>query len=260
MTDTPISFDDAHAPGATVACSRCQRTLTEYWTLDGAVLCERCANELKAERTSSEGAGARVGKALVFGVGGMLAGAAVWYAVARITNLEIGLIAILLGWLVGKGVYLGSGKRGGLGYQVMAIALTYLGIGVAGVPFALEGWNEVQQQMVDSLAVVDSAAPSTPPIDSMSDAQLDAEIARLDSALAAGKELESDAAPGLLGVVIGVGALVVLALMVPVLSIIGGGSIIGVLIYGFALWEAWKFAAATPPMVSGPHPVVGAPS
>jgi hypothetical protein len=258
--DTPLSFHDEQAESGPVTCSRCEQSLTEYWTLDGAVLCERCANELQAERTSGEGAAARVGKAFAFGIGGMLVGAGVWYAVAKLANLEVGLIAILLGWLVGKGVHLGSEKRGGLGYQVMAVLITYLGIGVAGVPFAIDGWNEAQQQMVDSLAAVDSASSPTIPMDSMTDAQLDAEIARLDSAIAAGKELESEATPGLLGVVVGLGALVILALMVPVLSIIGGQSIIGILIYGFALWEAWKFAAATDAALSGPHPVAGAPS
>jgi hypothetical protein len=258
MTDAPISFDDAHAPATSVPCSRCERPLTEYWTLDGAVLCESCAETLRQERTSSEGALRRVGKAFAFGVGGMLAGAAVWYAVARIANLEIGLIAILLGWLVGKGIYLGSGKRGGRGYQVMAVLLTYLGIGVAGVPFAIEGWNEAQRLAVDSLAVADTT--SSTPVTQLPDSQLDAELIRLDSAIAAGKELDTEAVPGIFGALIGIGALVVLALMVPVLSIIGGQSIIGVLIYGFALWEAWKLAAATLPEISGPHPVGGAPS
>jgi hypothetical protein len=260
MTDEPLSFHDDQAGSGPVTCSRCETPLSEYWSIDGAVYCERCKDEVVAERTSPEGATARVGKAFAYGVGGMLVGAGVWYGVAKITNLEIGLNAILLGWLVGKGVHLGSEKRGGLGYQVMAVLITYLGIGVAGVPFAIEGWNEAQQQMVDSLAVVDSASAPTVPMDSMTDAQLDAEIARLDSAIAAGKELEDEATPGALGVVVGLGALVVLALMVPVLSIIGGQSIIGILIYGFALWEAWKFAAGTPVVPSGPHPVGGAPS
>jgi hypothetical protein len=258
MTDQPISFDDAHAPATSVPCSRCERPLTEYWTLDGAVLCESCAGSLREERTSSDGAAGRVGKAFAFGLGGMLVGAGVWYGVAKTTGYEVGLIAILLGWLVGKGIYLGSGKRGGIGYQVMAVLITYLGIGVAGVPFAIEGWNEAQQQMVDSLAVADTAFST--PVAALPDSQLDAELARLDSAIAAGKELEAEPNTGFLGLVVGIGALVILALMVPVLAIIGGQSIIGVLIYGFALWEAWKFAARTAPVVSGPHPVGGAPS
>ena len=260
MTDTPISFDDAPAPASNASCSRCGRSLTQYWALDGAVLCESCAEALKKERTSSDGAVGRVGKAFAFGVGGMLAGAAVWYAVARFAHIEAGPIAILLGWLVGKGIHLGSGKRGGLGYQVMAILLTYLGIGIAGVPFAIEGWNEAKQQMVDSLSVVDTTPRADPSAGLLSDSAQAAELSGLDSAIAAGKELESNATPGFMGLVVGIGALLVLALMVPVLSIIGGQSIIGVLIYCFALWQAWRAAAPTLPVVSGPHPVAGVPS
>jgi hypothetical protein len=257
MTDQPISFDDAHAPATSVPCSRCERPLTEYWTLDGAVLCESCAETLKEERTSSEGAAGRVGKAFAFGLGGMLVGAGVWYGVAKITDYEIGIIAILLGWLVGKGIYAGSGRRGGIGYQVMAVLVTYFGIGCATLPFAMEEFAKQDVAVVDSAAA--PAADSTP-IAAMSDSQLDQEMRRLDSAIAAGKSLEEDAAPTAVAFGVGLLALVALTLSLPVLVVMGGGSVISVIIYGIALFEAWKLTKGTVPEISGPHPVGGAPS
>lgn len=247
MTDTPISFDDAPAPSSGASCARCHRSLDEYWTFDGAVLCRSCAEALREARHSGEGAAGRVGKAFAFGVGGMLAGAAVWYAVARYAHLEVGYIAILLGWLVGKGIYLGSGKRGGLGYQVMAIILTYLGIGVAGVPFAIQAFRESAPQVVEATPAGDSLSVSD-------------QLASLDSALAAGKELESDAHEGVMAIVAGLWGLLLLAFMVPVYAIMGGQSVIGILIYGFAIWQAWRVTSPTEPVLSGPHPVAGAPS
>jgi len=252
MTDTPISFDDAPAPTSGASCSRCHRSLSSYWSLDGAVLCESCAQALREERTSGDGAVGRVGKAFGLGVGGMLVGAAVWYAVARATGWEIGYIAILLGWLVGKGIHRGSEKRGGLGYQVMAIVLTYLGIGIAKVPFEIQAQIEAGRQSFDSVAVAESA-PRT-------ESEARAQLAELDSSLAAGKELEDDAQGGILGLASAFGAVILLALMIPFHSIIGGQSVIGILIYGFAIWQAWKVAARTDPVLSGPHPVAGAPS
>jgi len=262
MTDQPISFDDASASPGAVACARCQRPLNEYWSMDGRVLCESCKDAIYAEQTSSEGAAGRVGKALAYGIGGMVVGAAVWYTVTKLSGWEIGLIAILLGWLVGKGVFLGSGKRGGRGYQVLAVTLAYLGIGLAGVPFVVEGWLEQSAQVATAAAPGDTTVVLSDPTTPMPDSQAAVELARLDSSLAAGKALEEDAteATGLLLLALGLWELALLAVQLPVYSVIGSGSPIIILIYGFALWEAWKLAAKREPEVSGPHAVQGAPA
>src|SRR6478672_4224000 len=118
MSDQGLSFHEGAAPSGHVNCSRCGTAVTEYWAVDGVVLCERCKVEVLLARESSEGRGGRITKALALGLGGALVGAAVWYAVAKFAHIELALIAILLAWLVGKGVFIGSGKRGGRGYQV----------------------------------------------------------------------------------------------------------------------------------------------
>ncbi len=257
MTDAPISFDDAPASTGAVSCTRCHRSLTEYWAVDGAVLCEQCKDEVLAERSAPKGAVARVLKGALFGLGGMLVGAGVWYGVAKVADLQIGLIAILLGWLVGKGVFLGSGKRGGLGYQVMAIAITYFGIGVANVPFALEAYATP-----DAVAV---AGPRDAPADSNataapSAAQTERELQELDSAIASGKTMDAEATSPGVALAKALLALIALTFALPVIIIANGGSIITLLIYGIALYEAWKFTRPTEPFVSGPHRVGGSPS
>jgi hypothetical protein len=255
MTDQPLSFHDDQAQSGPVTCSRCETQLTEYWSVDGAVCCERCKEEILAERTSSDGAVGRVGKAFAFGLGGMIAGALVWYAVAKFADLQLGLIAILLGWLVGKGIHYGSEKRGGIGYQLMAIVITYLGIGAASVPFVLEGWDEIAAQMSDSLAADTTVAV---PAAAMSDSAMAVELARLDSAIASGKQLEEEAVSPGAAVAVGLIALLMLTLTLPVLVVLNGGSLITGIIYAIALYEAWKFSAGTPLAVSGPHAVEGA--
>ena len=47
---------------------------------------------------------------------------------AKATGYEIGLVAIVVGLLVGGAVRKGSGARGGWFYQLMAVALTYAAI------------------------------------------------------------------------------------------------------------------------------------
>ena len=257
MTDETLSFHDDQAETGPVTCSRCETALSEYWSVDGAVCCERCKDELVAELTSPDGATARFGKAFAFGLAGMIAGALVWYAVAKFADLQLGLIAILLGWLVGKGIHYGSEKRGGIGYQVMAVVITYLGIGAASVPFVFEGMDQEVAALADTLAAADPLGMTPLPVDSLSDSAITAELARLDSAIAAGPQLEADAVGPGAALAIGIVALLLLTLTLPVLVVTQGGSIITGIIYAIALYEAWKFSAGGLPPISGPHPVGG---
>ena len=275
MTDQELSFDESSAQSGPTTCSRCQTPLTEYWAVDGEVVCENCKDELLAETGDPAGGTGRFFKALGLGLLGMLGGAAVWYAVAKLANLEIGIIAILLGFLVGKGIMMGSGNRGGLGYQLLAVAITYLGIGVAMAPFAAEALMDESSYAIDSLQagldslpdMIEEGADSTPPAiekvgkdAEMSDSALDAELAAIDSAIAAGPKGEAEP-PIPTGLMLGIGLIAIFVgiLALPVLSIMGGGSIIGLIIYGIALYQAWKITGKVEKVVSGPHPV-GAPA
>lgn len=152
MTDQPgsgpddLSFDRAlpvtGATGATgvagVQCSLCHRPITaSYHTVNGAPACESCRTIL-----SAIGAPVReplpIAKALVLGFGAALVGAVIYWAVIRFFRLEIGIVAVLNGWMVGKAMRIGSGGRGGRVLQVAAALLTYLSVGMAYVPLALQ--------------------------------------------------------------------------------------------------------------------------
>src|SRR6185312_6446610 len=67
-----------------------------------------------------------------------LIGAVIWFVIRRATQLEIGLVAILVGFLVGKAVRSGSGNRGGRGYQVLAVLITYCCIAANYMPDIIE--------------------------------------------------------------------------------------------------------------------------
>jgi len=134
----PLDFSTPPPSGAVApTCAGCKRTLTDqYWTIGRAVVCGNCREAI--ESAEAAGKSQRFAQALLFGVGGMLAGAIVWYLVARLFNLPIGIIAILLGYLVGRGIHIGAGNRGGLRYQILAVVLTYLGICLSFAPFLIE--------------------------------------------------------------------------------------------------------------------------
>ena len=60
------------------------------------------------------------------------------YVIMLKTGYEIALVAILVGFIVGKAVRAGSGGGGGRAYQVLAVALTYCSIVSSYVPRILD--------------------------------------------------------------------------------------------------------------------------
>jgi hypothetical protein len=98
-------------------CSVCGATSqsTEGWvfrsTKQGQLaLCPSCTlkvqQELQQQSQDINMPGAILGGALA-----AVIGASVWYALVVLTDYKLGIVAIGVGWLVGKGVVLGSGKK-----------------------------------------------------------------------------------------------------------------------------------------------------
>jgi hypothetical protein len=131
---------------AAVTCLQCHQPVGEaYYEAAGKTVCERCKGQI--EWHLAEGAGF-VGflKALAFGAAGGLLGAAAWYAVRVLSGgYQLALIAIAVGWLVGRGVNLGTAGRGGVGFQVLAVLLTYTSIVMQYVPDIWQGLAQSQQ-------------------------------------------------------------------------------------------------------------------
>jgi hypothetical protein len=206
-TDAPkptLQFDAAEpaTASATSACAACNRALTDsYHTVNAKLLCEACRRRLESAWTSGAGA-ANFGRAFIFGLGAAAVGAGIYYAVLALTGYEIGLIAILVGFIVGRAVAVGSGGRGGLRYQVTAVALTYCSIVATYVPLIAKGGA-------------------------------------------------SEAGPL---------ALFLMALVLPVMEpfLSAGNGIIGLLIIGFALFEAGRQTRGVKMVFAGPFQVKSA--
>ncbi len=257
-SDEPLDFAAPASATATLpACANCGREIVdEYWSVGSAVVCGRCKASLEQSQQSTGGITGRSGrfsKALLLGVGGMILGAAVWYAVARFANLEIGLIAILLGWLVAKGILKGSGDRGGRRYQVMAVLLTYLGIGLGYVPFVFED----PAAEASSAAAADSLVAAGVAFDSVSI------VAPVESATVAATSVPPDsvalAEEAPVGMLTALWSILFLIAALPVFVIQGGfpGSLISILIYGFALLQSLRMTAERPLDIRGPFKVGG---
>ena len=129
----------AHAPGTpAVVCAACHTAVkTAYFNINGLSVCDRCRQAVEAAAGTPRGIGPLVVAGL-FGLGAAVAGAAIYYAVIAIAHLEIGIIAILIGYMVGYAVRKGARGRGGLRFQILAIVLTYASVGLAYTPLAIK--------------------------------------------------------------------------------------------------------------------------
>jgi hypothetical protein len=256
----PLDFTTPEPGDSAVTCTGCRQPIADqYWSAGEAILCERCKTAVEEGQQGAPDVMSRAGRftrAVLFGLVAMLLGAAAWYAVAKLANLEVGLIAILLGYLVGKAVFIGSARRGGLRYQVLAVFLTYLGIGTAYVPFAFEGLRQRMQAEADSVRAADSiAAVATPAAEELAGGQPGPDAARLDSLPQAAQAAPADDSPARsIGLVLSLALVLFGILTIPISLTIGGlpGSLISLLIYSFAIMQAWRMTGSARIAISGP--------
>ncbi len=115
---------------ASIFCAACKRPIVEnYYEIGGAIVCEPCRTLIDSQLRGGSGF-VRFLRALAFGTGAAAVGTAAYAAFIRATNIDFGLISILVGYLIGRAVRAGSRNRGGLAYQLLAVLFTYLAIGV----------------------------------------------------------------------------------------------------------------------------------
>lgn len=121
-------FDQA-APAA-VACAACKRPIEgDYYEINGTVVCEPCRDAIEGQLRGGSGF-ARFLRASAFGTIAAAVGALAYAVFIWASGLDFALVSILVGYLVGRAVRAGSRNRGGLTYQILAVVLTYLAVGV----------------------------------------------------------------------------------------------------------------------------------
>lgn len=77
---------------------------------------------------------ARFTQALLYGIGAAIAGSIVYAAFTIVTHIEIGYLAVGVGYLVGKAMLHATQGLGGRKYQVVSAILTYFAVAMAAVP------------------------------------------------------------------------------------------------------------------------------
>ena len=222
-------------------CVACHRPIAStYFAVGDKLVCPDCRDRYAAAFAGGSRFG-RLTRAMVFGIAGGVLGALIWFAVARVTQRQFGIIAIVVGLLVGGGVRAGSRSRGGLGYQILAVILAYCSIAGNYLPDAYA---------VISKAVDERAAPVQPSTTSTASGRETPASGNDGTTANSRQHVHSGSTTPLGRIVIIVGA-VVLAMASPFLN--GIHNLIGLFIIGFALWEAWRINARRSVTFAGPY-------
>jgi hypothetical protein len=234
--DAPaLQFETALPPGVNLdaatrqtglTCIGCQQVVTdEYFDVNGQPACAACRSAIIQQAEPSKGTTPFVRSAL-FGIGAAVAGAVVYYAVIAITNFEIGLVAIAIGYMVGYAIRKGADGHGGRKLQVMALVLTYWAVGLAYVPLAFTAAAQSQQE-----AQAQAGTPAA--------------------------RAEADRVSQEFNLPLAVVLLVGFSFALPVLIVFGTlpGGLITAAIVAFGMHQAWRMTGVPEVTVTGPFRV-----
>jgi hypothetical protein len=82
----------------------------------------------------AEPAGDKFMLALTYGLGAAIVGSLIYAAFTIVTHIEIGYLAVGVGYLIGKAMLYAEGGAGGRRFQIAAAILTYFAVSMAAVP------------------------------------------------------------------------------------------------------------------------------
>jgi len=183
-------------------CTGCHQPIAgPYFDVNGQPFCEACTASIRQAHGDSPG-GAAFARAVGAGLIAGAIGSSLFYLVEKISGYQLSILAIAVGFLVGRAVRWATGGRGGVIYQILAVVLTYAAIAFSWLPFVAER----QGASLDVLDVVLQAP---------------------------------------------------FILSLPIL--IGLERPFTLVILGIGLWEAWKFTAPVPFVITGPFTAVPPP-
>jgi len=238
MSSTP-QFGTAEyaSPSGTDRCKSCQQELTRsYYRINGLLACENCTHKLQSQ-TPKDTHAAYV-RGILFGIGGAIAGLILYSAFGIITGIEIGYVALAVGWLVGTAIKKGSSGIGGRRYQIAAVGLTYAAVSMSAVPI---GISYMMKQKKSAASAVSHSPTGSSAADPNSESSSSDESATAQPPKA---KMSLGAA---------IGALLFAGLASPFLELQDGFSgLIGLVIIFVGMRIAWKMTGAPKLEILGP--------
>ena len=115
-----------------VRCAECEMVLVEGQdreTTEDAVFCRPCFNNLTAQLqdvVAAQGQDINYMNAAVGGLGGAALGVVVWWGFTVLTNIAFGLVAVVIGFAVGKGIVLLTGGKRHFNLQILSASIAMI--------------------------------------------------------------------------------------------------------------------------------------
>lgn len=206
-------------------CIACKNTIAgQYFHANGNVICAGCAQRIESHQQPPPHASLL--KAALYGGGAAIAGCAI-YAIVGMLGVEIGIVAILVGWMVGKAIRYASGGLGGRPQQILAVLLTYFAITTSYIPIWIYQISKAKPQPAEQ----SQSQTVTPP----------AQTSTAVEPMSRGRALLF---------------FVGLAAAAPFIAIFEGGSpsaLISLFIIFIGLRQAWALTKRTEIIITGPY-------
>jgi hypothetical protein len=243
LNDEPLQFETATpsvrgAPEAPqgVTCTACQQPIADqYYDVNGQPVCASCREMIEERMKTPRGFGVLI-RASLFALVAAILGAVLYYAVIAITNFEIGIVAIAIGYMVGYAIRMATGGRGGRRFQVLAVVLTYWAVGLAYTPLVFRDMNN-QNQQASQTSTTETPTPATAP------APADPQSSAAD---------DSSVQVSLTFAIL---FLIAFSFALPVLSVVSSmpGGLISAAIIAFGMHQAWRMTGVPHVEITGPY-------
>jgi len=150
MTDTfnnpTPQFGTAEYVGSPGAdhCQFCHQPIgRRYYRVNSAMACAACGE--RAQHELPKDSHALFIRGLIFAIGAAILGLILYATFEIATGLIIGYVSLAVGYIVGKGIKMGSQGAGGRKYQITAAVLTYAAVSLAAVPVAISQYTKMHK-------------------------------------------------------------------------------------------------------------------
>jgi hypothetical protein len=145
-------------------CRICKQPIgRRYYRVNQGMACAACGERMQHDLpTDSHG---RFVRGLIFGIGAAILGLILYATFEITTGLIVGYVSLAVGYIVGRGIKMGSRGAGGRKYQIAAVALTYAAVSLAAIPVDISRKAQtvqVQQQNSDSASSAQAGTANPP--------------------------------------------------------------------------------------------------
>src|SRR6478672_1600604 len=116
-------------PPSSGECRFCHRPLPIVrFRVNGQPACEQCAQRVSQVLELNQFRGGPFMVGLLYGLAAAILCGFIWAVIVKITNLQIGIVAVGIGFVVTRAIIIGAKGRRGASIQIIAVVLSLLGV------------------------------------------------------------------------------------------------------------------------------------